>query len=384
MNFIKRAWAEIDISALRKNITALKAVAGEKEVIAVVKANAYGHGAGIVCPSLWEEGIRYFAVSNMYEALELREILPNAEIIIFGYVDTEHIEDNDFIYTAGSVEYVDKLSKYAQSRGTKLRVHIKLDTGMARVGVDGEKELESILRFSGLEFEAVYTHFASAESYLPVDMEYTKRQQKMLTQTTNSAINAASVKSELSSLLNRKMKIHSQNSGGMLCHREFEGDFVRAGISMYGYHPNPAIKDAPVLYPVMTLKSLVWQVKDIPKDTYISYGRTFKSERTMRVAVIPIGYADGYSRALSNKGAVSIKCKCAPVLGRVCMDQIIVDISEIDGVRTGDEVIVYSNLYEYTDVENISESLGTISYEVLCNVSARVQRMQVDNGVDSC
>jgi len=148
---------------------------------------------------------------------------------------------------------------------------------------------------------------------------------------------------------------------------------------MYGYHPNPDLKETPHLYPVMTLKSVVWQVKELQKGAFISYGKTFKCPDIMRVAVIPIGYADGYSRALSNVGCVLIRGMKAPVLGRVCMDQIIVDVSEIKNVAPGDEVLVYSPQSPFTDVNQIAKTLKTISYEVLCNVSARVERICVNS-----
>ncbi len=363
---LHRVWAEIDLDALGRNLEQIRLLAPGKDVMAVVKANAYGHGVELVAPELFRKGVRRFAVSNIEEALTLRELLPKAEILIFGYCDEEWFGDlleADLIQTAGSVDFARSLSDYAVRAGTRARIHIKVNTGMTRVGVDTPEEVERNLALPGLRAEGVYTHFASADSLLPEDMEYTLRQERLLRETAAAAERQG-------------IPVYSQNSGGILYHRDFQGPIVRAGIILYGCMPNTAEKMPDGFTPVMTLKSQVCQLKSVPAGTTLSYGRTYTAQHDMTAAVIPAGYADGYPRALSNRGAVYINGSRCPICGRVCMDQMIVDVTGIS-VSVGDTAVLYSGAIPEITADAAADSAGTIGYELLCAVGARVPRVAV-------
>lgn len=367
IDFLKRTWAEINLDALDSNIAQIKKLIGGKEIMAVVKANAYGHDDKTVCTELSRLGVNYFAVSNIWEAEDLRDILPNANIIVFGYTEEPYIDSiikHDIIHTVGSVEYAKRLSDYALAKNAKIRVHIKVNTGMTRIGIDTEEEMDKILAMEGLKCEGAYTHFAVADSLDESDIEYTDRQESKL----------------LSIAKNKGLLIHSQNSGGILYHSDYEGDIVRAGVIMYGYMPNTACEVPMKLTPVMSVRSTVCQLKRVPAGTDVSYGRTYTANSEKLLAVIPVGYADGYSRQLSNNGFVGIRGKLAPICGRVCMDQIIVDVTDIEGVTVGDVAEIYSDKFPETTIDNIADKLGTIGYELVCNVGHRVPRVAVRNG----
>ena len=367
IDFLKRTWAEISLDALDSNIAQIKKLIGGKEIMAVVKANAYGHDDKTVCTELSRLGVNYFAVSNIWEAEDLRDILPNANIVVFGYTEEPYIDSiikHDIIHTVGSVEYAKRLSDYALAKNAKIRVHIKVNTGMTRIGIDTEEEMDKILAMEGLKCEGAYTHFAVADSLDESDIEYTDRQESKL----------------LSIAKNKGLLIHSQNSGGILYHSDYEGDIVRAGVIMYGYMPNTACEVPMKLTPVMSVRSTVCQLKRVPAGTDVSYGRTYTANSEKLLAVIPVGYADGYSRQLSNNGFVGIRGKLAPICGRVCMDQIIVDVTDIEGVMVGDVAEIYSDKFPETTIDNIADKLGTIGYELVCNVGHRVPRVAVRNG----
>ena len=367
IDFLKRTWAEINLDALDSNIAQIKKLIGGKEIMAVVKANAYGHDDKTVCTELSRLGVNYFAVSNIWEAEDLRDILPNANIVVFGYTEEPYIDSiikHDIIHTVGSVEYAKRLSDYALAKNAKIRVHIKVNTGMTRIGIDTEEEMDKILAMEGLKCEGAYTHFAVADSLDESDIEYTDRQESKL----------------LSIAKNKGLLIHSQNSGGILYHSDYEGDIVRAGVIMYGYMPNTACEVPMKLTPVMSVRSTVCQLKRVPAGTDVSYGRTYTANSEKLLAVIPVGYADGYSRQLSNNGFVGIRGKLAPICGRVCMFQIIVDVTDIEGVTVGDIAEIYSDKFPETTIDNIADKLGTIGYELVCNVGHRVPRVAVRNG----
>lgn len=367
IDFLKRTWAEISLDALDSNIAEIKKLIGGKEIMAVVKANAYGHDDKTVCTELSRLGVNYFAVSNIWEAEDLRDILPNANIVVFGYTEEPYIDSiikHDIIHTVGSVEYAKRLSDYALAKNAKIRVHIKVNTGMTRIGIDTEEEMDKILAMEGLRCEGAYTHFAVADSLDESDIEYTNKQESKL----------------LSIAKNKGLLIHSQNSGGILYHSDYEGDIVRAGVIMYGYMPNTACEVPMKLTPVMSVRSTVCQLKRVPAGTDVSYGRTYTANSEKLLAVIPVGYADGYSRQLSNNGFVGIRGKLAPICGRVCMDQIIVDVTDIEGVTVGNIAEIYSDKFPETTIDNIADKLGTIGYELVCNVGHRVPRVAVRNG----
>lgn len=365
--FLKRAWAEIDLDALTHNYNEIKKLAKGKEILAVVKANAYGHDDKAVCLKLQELGVKYYGVSNLWEGEKLRQHGITGTILTFGYTDEDYFDElleYGITQTAGSVQYAKELSDYAVSKGVKLPVHIKVNTGMTRVGIDTEEEMLEILSLPGLDCKAAYTHFAAADSFDKSDVDYTNKQQEKL-------MNIAKDKGLL---------IHSQNSGGIVYHSEFGGDIVRAGVILYGHCPNYPLEVPFEMKSVMTVKSVVSQLKTIPAGTQISYGRTFTADKEMTVAVIPIGYADGYFRDFSSKGKMLINGVLCPVVGRVCMDQTIVDVSNVPDIKTGDIVYVYSDKCKETSVDYNASLIGTIGYELTCAVALRIPRVVIENG----
>lgn len=366
---LRRVWAEIDLDTLDRNIGLIKKAAGGRPVMAVVKADAYGHSADLIAKELWLQGVSSFAVSNVLEAIDLRKTVPNAQIVIFGYCDPEwqdEIMTGGFEQTAAGTEHAGLLSDIAVKRGTKLPVHVKVNTGMNRVGIDTKEELREIMRLPGLQIRGVYTHFAAADSSDPSDVEYTREQQRKLDEISAEAKAAG-------------IPVYSRNSGGILYHPDFGGDMVRSGIITYGCMPNTALPVPIDIKPVMRLRAAVCQLKTVPAGTAVSYGRTYVTDKTTVLAVIPAGYADGYSRGLSNRGAVYFGSKRAPIVGRVCMDQLMVDVTGLD-VKVGDTAELYSDTIDEIKVDNIADMLGTIGYELLCLVSKRVPRVSVRNG----
>lgn len=365
-DFLRRTWAEVDLDALTYNYNQIKSISNGKEIIAVVKANAYGHGDIAVSRHLMELGVKFFAVSNVWEAERLVKADIKGNLLIFGYTDFEHIKSNidfDFIYIVGNVEYAKHLNSLGKSLGKKIRVHIKIDTGMSRIGIDTKAEFNEILSLEWLTCEGGFTHFAVADSEKDEDIHFTVIQQEKFLEIAKD-----------SGLL-----LHSQNSGGTTLHTNFTGDLVRIGISLYGQKPSADIEIPIDLKPVLTFKSIISQIKIVENGATISYGRLFKADGKRRIAVIPVGYADGYSRMNSNKGVVLINGQKAFVVGTVCMDLIMVDITEIEA-KVGDEVILYSDKCKETSLDFNASIANTISYELLCAIAMRVPRVYIKGG----
>ncbi len=367
-NFYQRTWAEIDLDNLRDNIAVLRELSPNKKIIAVVKANAYGHGDIQCAEALNDCGIKNFCVSNLWEAQRLSDAEIDGEILIFGYCDIPLVLENigkNFVFTVGNVEYAKKLSEAAESCRKKVPINIKLDTGMSRVGIDTEEQLDEILSLSGLDCRACYTHFAVSDSLDENDVAFTNEQQEKIVNMCQK----------------RGLKFHSQNSGGIIYHKDFSGDYVRAGIIMYGQKPDARFPVPKGIKPIFSLKSVICQIKTIPSGKTVSYGRTFKAGRSTRLALIPCGYADGFNRRLSGNWNVTINGQPAPVCGRICMDQTLVDITDIPA-NLGDEVIIYSNeLDGGNSVTQAAEQIGTINYELLCAIGTRVPRIYIKNGI---
>ena len=366
---LRRVWAEIDLDTLDSNLAQINKAAGGKPIMAIVKADAYGHSAELISRELWDKGVKSYAVSNVLEAIDLRKTLPDAQIVIFGYCDPEwqqEIIDGRFEQTAAGTEHAAMLSDIAVKRGIRLPVHIKVNTGMNRVGIDTAEELHEILTLPGLDIRGVYTHFAAADSADPSDIEYTRSQQEKLDRIAKEARDAG-------------IPVYSRNSGGILYHKELGGDMVRSGIITYGCMPNTALAVPIGIKPVMRLRAAVCQLKTVPAGTAVSYGRTYVTDKETVLAVIPAGYADGYSRGLSGRGAVYFGSKRAPITGRVCMDQMMVDVTGL-GVKVGDVCELYSDTIDEIKADNIADMLGTIGYELLCLVSKRVPRAAVRSG----
>jgi len=368
-NFYWRTWAEINLDVLKQNIRKIRELSGEKEIIAVVKANAYGHGDVQCAKALNKCGVHWFAVSNLWEAQRLSEGNVEGNILIFGYCDIPLIIENlgkNYIFTVGDTDYAKSLSDYALENNVRVPVHVKIDTGMSRVGINTAEQLDFILAQKGLDCQAGYTHFAVADSLDEADIDFTNEQQQRLMKLCKE----------------RGLKTHSQNSGGIIYHHDFEGDFVRSGIIMYGQKPDARFPLPDGIKPIFKLKTIVSQLKTIHKGDTVSYGRTFSAQRDTKLALVSCGYADGFNRRLSENWSVLINGKPARICGRICMDQTLIDVTDIPDVKLGDIVTVYSG-EGYCSIEAAASQIGTISYELLCAIGTRVPRIYIEDSKET-
>lgn len=376
MNQLSRAWAEISLKSVAVNYDSIRsAVKPETKIMCVVKADAYGHGVEGVVPILLEKGADMFAVASLDEGIQLRRMGVRIPILILGYTDpvrTGEVLKNDLAQTVFSTELAKALSEEAVRRNTEARIHIKIDTGMSRFGLVPEESsigfISEICALPNICADGIYTHFASADSS---DPSFTETQYAGFLDIINK-LEAAG--------LNFKLK-HACNSAALLRFPHMHLDMVRPGIILYGISPfcDTHLKEKG-FEPVLSLKSEVVMVKMIKKGSTVSYGRTYTADRDMQIATISIGYADGYLRALSNNAEVLINGRRFPVIGTICMDACMVDISGSPiPVRSGDEVVLIgrSGSDEIT-IDELSRRLGSISYETACTIGRRVPRVFAD------
>lgn len=372
---IRPVWAEIDLDCIKHNMIEIRKHVGNKTIIAIVKADAYGHGAIDVAPVLLENGADKLGVAVITEALELRECGIEAPILILGYTPLDFAEDlirKNIEQTVYSLEYAMGLSEIALKEGKEMNIHIAVDTGMGRLGFltneEGLDNIEKINNLKNINIKGIFTHFATADE---TDKEYTITQMNKFKEFNKN-------------LEKRGIEIkekHLSNSAAILDVEESYFDAVRPGIIMYGYYPSNEVNKQKInLKPALTLKSNIVHVKALPKGEYISYGREFRTERESIIATLPIGYADGYTRALYKEGKVIINGKSAPIVGRICMDQCMVDVTEIDSVKVEDEVILIGEDENIKfDADDIAKLLNTINYEVLCVIGKRIPRVYKKN-----
>lgn len=375
--YLKRAWAEISLGALENNINAISSMLySETSLMAVIKANAYGHGEDEILKRLCECGIKYFAVSNLDEAVSVRRHCPDGEILILGYTPPEfaaELEANNIIQGVLSFDYAGKLSQNASS---EVRCHIKIDTGMGRIGLkyhtplECADEIRNIAALDKLSVEGLYTHFAVADADDEESCEYTENQADFIISTYDL------LKSEGINLPH----LHFLNSAGLCYHNNKRSTLARAGIIMYGLHPNYPLKLPVEVEPVMALKAVISQVKELEKGDCVSYGRIYRAPKdNIRAATVTVGYADGYSRLLSEKAEVLVNGKRCPVIGRICMDQLVLDVSHAGDVREGDIVtLIGKDGSEEITADELASLYGTIGYEVVCGISKRVPRIYLD------
>ncbi|MEG1028036.1 MAG: alanine racemase, partial [Oscillospiraceae bacterium] len=315
--------------------------------------------------------IDFFAVSNLAEAMEIRKI-STSDILILGYTQPDKatvLANNNITQAVFSYEYAKKLDLYAKAENCFVKAHYKIDTGMSRLGFRDIEELYSALSLENIVPAGIFTHLSSADMDDAQSKQFTANQVNIF-------------KDIISKLKERNIEIplvHLQNSAGISC-LDLNYNYVRAGIIMFGYPPS----DVPLTFdimPVMEVKSVVAMVKTIEKGTAVSYARNFIAPNTMKIATVPIGYADGYSRMLSNKSEVLIKGKRAKVLGNICMDQMMIDVSHIDNVAEGDIVtIVGEDGDEFIGFNELADIMGSISYELMCLISRRVPRVYCSKG----
>jgi len=355
-------FAEIDLDALHHNLKVVKKNTGSAKIAAIVKADAYGHGAAKVAQHLSEKGASFFGVAFMAEAIALRESGITAPILVF--FDREHIREfinYSLIPVFSDLDTAKRFSSEARRHNLRIPAHVKLDTGMGRMGLRPDRAAAEIRKMAGLkniELQGLMSHFSEADLQ---DKEFAHHQIKSF----------RSVVKELKAPNIRLKYLHMANSAAVLTVPEAHFNMVRPGIMLYGY----GCCEKSGLRPVLSLKSRILLLKKVPAGTPISYGRTFITKRKSVIATIPVGYADGYSRRLSNTGEVLINSRRAPIAGRVCMDTIMVDVTDIPGVSYRSEVVLIGKQgKEKITADEIAEKTGTIAYEVLTSISKRVPR----------
>ncbi|MBI2911097.1 MAG: alanine racemase [Chloroflexi bacterium] len=363
-------WAEVDLDALAHNVAVLRRRVPRSELMAVVKANAYGHGAVAVAAAALGAGASRLGVACVDEAVQLRAAGIEAPILVLGHSpphEAAALVAHDVTATIDSLALADVLSAEAQRRGRRLPVHMEVDTGMSRFGlspVDAVTIGRALSEREGLELEGLYTHFATADE---ADKGFTHRQYEALLWAAE----------QLGSVAVR----HAANSAAVLDLPEMALEMVRPGISLYGIYPSGAVARGADLRPVLSLRARVARTHWLQPGQAVSYGRTWVAERATRIALVPCGYADGLRRGLSNRASLLVRGRRAPIRGRVCMDSCMVDVTDLPDVAVGDEVtIIGVDGDAVLPVEELAELEGTIPYEILCGISARVPRLFLRDG----
>lgn len=370
---LRPVWAEIDLDKLAHNMREIRRLSKSKDIIAVVKADAYGHGAVDVAPVLLENGADMLAVAIQSEAVELRRSGIECPIMILGFTPPDLIDNllkYDIEQTVCSYKFASELSEMAVKENKIAKIHIALDTGMGRIGYipndESAKEVYNISKLPNIDIVGMFCHFSTADEK---DKTYTYEQIRKYDDFYEK-------------LKAKKVYIkmrHIANSAAIIDMPETHYEAVRPGIIIYGYYPSDEVNKEKIdLQPVMTLKTNVVHIKTLPPGEYVSYGRKYQTHRESIIATLPIGYADGYTRYLFEKGKVILKGEFAPVIGKICMDQCMIDVTEIDGVKVGDEVILIGEDGDKKfTADTIANLIGTISYEVVCMIGKRVPRVYI-------
>lgn len=363
---LNRAWAEINLDNIAHNV-----------IMGVVKADAYGHGVMGITDTLLGNGVTWLAVFMLDEAIQLRKLGIEVPILVLGYTDparAEEIISYNVTQTVFRYDLARALSDAAVKLRRSVKIHIKIDTGMTSVGFmhgySAMKNVAEISRLPGIIIEGLFTHFASADEK---DKSYTLMQFERF----------MSICSELSRIGIHIPVKHVCNSAAILEFLEMHLDMVRPGIMIYGMYPSEDVEKSRIdLKPAMTLKAKIIFVKDVEKDICISYGRTFTTKRESKIATISIGYADGYSRLLSNKGKVLVNGELVPIVGKICMDQCMIDITDLKNEAVvGDEAVLFGRQGDREiRVEELALNIGTVNYEVVCSIGKRIPRVYLKDG----
>lgn len=362
--------AEIDLSAIRDNLRALRGVVGPKvQIVGMVKADAYGHGAVAVARTLAAEGVKRFGVALVEEGALLREAGIAGDMLVLGALLPEQareVAELGFEAALSDLDFARRLDEEARRLGRPVAVHVKLDTGMGRLGFPVDRALEAIRDLAGLRglrLAGAMTHFPSADE--PDGADFTRAQIAAFLKIREAAA-AAGIRIPL---------WHAANSAGILLHPESHFDAVRPGLALYGGFPAALLPPTAKLRQAMTLKTRIVLVRDFPAGAALGYGRTFRTARASRIAALPIGYADGFSRANSNKGQALVRGRRAPLVGRVSMDTVLMDVTGVPDAELGDEVVLYGRQgAAEISIVAAAESLGTIPYELMTALTARVPR----------
>lgn len=384
VNFLRRSWAVVDLDCIDHNIRSIQSkLKPGCMIMGVVKADAYGHGDKYIADELVKLGVNWFAVSNLSEAMSLRNQGIYHPILILGTTPpnkAKQLCEYNITQAVFSLEYAKKLQQQAQRAGVTVACHIKVDTGMGRIGFDADQDFEQaieeiseVCHYQNLRCDGIFTHFSSSDEYNEASIAYTRKQYDLFMEVCNRL-----QKQGISFMVR-----HCCNSGGIVNYPEYHLDMVRAGILIYGMVPDKACEGKIDLKTAMELHSVISMIKDVKKGTKLSYGRTFTAERDMRIATVPIGYADGYHRSLSNKGRMIVNGHFAPIVGRICMDQLMLDVTDIPDLSDGMQItIVGEEGDKKITMEEIAAMADTVHYEIMCVIGKRVPRVYRRNGKD--
>lgn len=359
----------IDTSAIIHNINKIKAAVNkDTEIVPVIKANGYGSDSCTIAEILAENVINMFAVADTSEAVKLRRSGIKQDLLLLYQPSVKEIDNIiDYNLTSGvcDINFVERLNETAEKRNKVIKIHVEIDTGMGRLGIKPEDSLEffkKIMGFRFIEAEGIFMHYASADGMENAEKEYSKKQTEIFKAVINEL-------EENDIYIKYK---HASSSGAIFNYPEAEFNMVRPGLILYGYYPNEYFKKIVNLKPSFKLVSEIIYIKDVPEGTKIGYGSTFTAKRNSKIAAVAIGYSDGLRRALSNKGYLCVKNKKAPIAGRINMDITMIDVTDIPGVKTGDEAAVFDN--ELVTVEDIAEICGTIGYEIISTLNQSIKR----------
>ncbi len=376
---LRPTWAEISLSKLRRNFELVRRLAGTRRVMAVIKADAYGHGAVPIARTLDQAGADWFGVATVEEALELRAAGIEKPVLLLGGLymsDPADLIEYHLTPTVSSTLRLDTYAECARRYNRTIEFHLKVDTGMGRLGLPPDRVkafIEHYRELPGLEMKGLFTHLASAEDLVASQTE----EQAACFRKALRQVQALGIDPEW---------IHVSNSAALAAGSSFPENLVRVGVLLFGYclpfalPPEKQISEFPPLEPILTLKSRVVYLKDVPSGTPLGYSAAFHTRRRSRIATVPVGYADGLSRALSNRGRAIVRGCCARIVGNISMDLTLLDVTDVPGVDVGDEVILLgqSDHCSITALE-IAELAGTVPYEVLCSIGKRVPRIYLDS-----
>ncbi len=363
-------WVNVDLAALRWNARQVRRLVGDQvRILAVVKANAYGHGAVACSRALVRAGVDELGVATVEEGQELRTAGLKLPIVIFGLAQSGEMRAVTRLRLQPAVvsrEQVRALSQAARRAGVTVPVHLKVDTGMGRIGIqppEARAFLAWLKKQPRISLGGIFTHFSHADG----------RDQKLLKQQTRYLRQVAT---EARALGWKGFAMHASNSAAIMASPETHADMVRPGLMLYGLYPSPRLESRVRLKPALQWTTRIIQLKNVPAGTGLSYGHTFITKRVSRIATLPVGYADGFFRALSNRGRVLVRGRVCPIVGRVCMDMCLVDVSAVLGVKTGDEaVLIGSQRGRRLTADDLAASLDTISYEIVSAIGVRVPRV---------
>ncbi len=375
---MSRAWAEVNLDAIAHNVREIKKLLSNKtKFLGVVKADGYGHGFREVAKTLLQNGADALAVATIDEAMQLRARNIDAPILVLGHTPDMRAQDlveHDITPTVFNYSLAKAVSDEALRAGKQAKIHISIDTGMSRIGfgttTDDVEKIMSIYRLPNIEIEGMFTHFAKADE---TDRSYTDMQFEKFMDMTGR-------------LEERGLKIpikHVCNSAGVMEFPEYHLDMVRPGIVIYGHYPSEEVDKTKLdLKPAMELKAVITHLSEKEKGTRVSYGGTYQTHKELtKIATVPIGYADGYLRSLSNNADMIAGGKRVPVIGRICMDQCMIDVTSVNNIAVGDEVIIFGKRGdEEITVTELAANMGTINYEILCVIGRRIPRVYLKDG----